>query len=97
MIFTKTLKIRINVSSEQETLLRQMTEQYRQACNFISEYVFTHSFDLNFFSLNKVLYRNIRGKFRLKSQLAQSSIKTVIARYKTVTEQLLEHPIFEVR
>ena len=92
MKFTKTLKIRINVSSEQETLLRQMTEQYRQACNFISEYVFTHSFDLNFFSLNKVLYRNIRGKFRLKSQLAQSSIKTVIARYKTVKEQLLEHP-----
>lgn len=92
MIFTKTLKIRINVSSEQETLLRQMTEQYRQACNFISEYVFTHSFDLNFFSLNKVLYRDIRGKFRLKSQLAQSSIKTVIARYNTVKEQLLEHP-----
>ena len=92
MIFTKTLKIRINVPSEQETLLRQMTEQYRQACNFISEYVFTHSFDLNFFSLNKVLYRDIRGKFSLKSQLAQSSIKTVIARYKTVKEQLLEHP-----
>ncbi|SKA67677.1 hypothetical protein SAMN02745213_01975, partial [Succinivibrio dextrinosolvens DSM 3072] len=40
MKFTKTLKIRINVPSEQETLLRQMTEQYRQACNFISEYVF---------------------------------------------------------
>ena len=70
MIFTKTLKIRINVSSEQETLLRQMTEQYRQACNFISEYV----------------------KFSLKAQLAQSSIKTVIARYNTVKEQLLEHP-----
>ena len=56
---------------------------YRNACNYVSDYVFqTH--DLKQFSLNKVLYSTLREKFGLKSQMAQSVLKTVIARYKTI-------------
>lgn len=43
-------------------------------------------------SLNKKLYSGLRGLFGLKSQLAQSSIKTTIARYKTVKQQLFRKP-----
>ena len=43
---TKTIKLRIHVTPEQEVLFRQMTEQYRQACNFVSRYIFDNQFDL---------------------------------------------------
>ena len=88
----KTIKLRIHVTPEQEVLLRQMTEQYRQACNFVSQYIFDNQFDLTYQSLNKKLYSDLRGLFGLKSQLAQSSIKTTIARYKTVKQQLFQNP-----
>lgn len=89
---TKTIKLRIHVSPEQEVLFRQMTEQYRQACNFVSQYIFDNQFDLTYQSLNKKLYSSLRGLFGLKSQLTQSSIKTTIARYKTVKQQLFRKP-----
>ena len=89
---TKTIKLRINVNPEQETLFRHMTEQYRQACNFVSQYIFNNNFNMAYQSLSKELYSDLRGLFGLKSQLAQSSIKTAIARYKTVRQQLFQNP-----
>ena len=89
---TKTIKLRINVSSEQEVLFRQMTEQYRQACNYVSQYIFDNNFELNSNVLNKELYSDIRSIYGLKSQLAQSTFKTVTARYKTVKQQLFQNP-----
>ena len=62
------------------------------ACNFISQYIFEHAFELKQSKLNKALYHDLRDKFELKSQMAQSAIKTVIARYKTVKTQLFQHP-----
>ena len=89
---TKTIKLRINVTPEQIDLFSQTTEQYRQACNFVSQYIFDNEFDLTYLSLNRALYADIRSQFGLKSQMAQSSIKTVIARYKTVKQQLFQKP-----
>ena len=89
---TKTIKLRIHVSSEQEHLFRAMTEQYRQACNFVSQYIFDNQFVLQYSALNEKLYHDIRSNFGLKSQMAQSSIKTTIARYKTVRTQLSQNP-----
>lgn len=89
---TKTIKLRINVSPEQDLLFRQMTEQYRQACNFVSRYIFNNQFDLTYANLNRILYTDLRKQFSLKSQLAQSSIKTTIAKYKTVKQQLSQSP-----
>ena len=89
---TKTIKLRIHVTPEQEVLFRQMTEQYRQACNFVSQHIFDNQFDLSYANLNRILYSDLRRQFGLKSQLAQSSIKTTIARYKTVKQQLFQNP-----
>ena len=88
----KTIKLRINISSEQEALFHQMTEQYRQACNYVSQYIFDNNFELNSNVLNKELYSDIRSIYGLKSQLAQSTFKTVTARYKTVKQQLFQNP-----
>lgn len=89
---TKTIKLRIYVTPEQEMLFRQMTEQYRQACNFVSQYIFDNQFNMAYQSLNKKLYSDLRKLFGLKSQLAQSSIKTAIFRYKTIKQQLFQNP-----
>ena len=89
---TKTIKLRICVTPEQEILFRQMTEQYRQACNFVSQYIFDNQFNMVYQSLNKKLYSDLRNLFGLKSQLAQSSIKTAISRYKTIKQQLFQKP-----
>lgn len=87
---TKTIKLCVSVTSEQIELFRQTTEQYRQACNFVSQYIFENVFNLAYLSLNRALYAEIRNHFGLKSQMAQSCIKTTIAKYKTVREQLFQ-------
>ena len=82
---TITAKIQIIVTETDKVLLDETMSVYRNACNYVSDYVFrTH--DLKQFSLNKALYSALREKFNLKSQMAQSVLKTVIARYKTILE-----------
>ena len=82
---TITAKIQIVATETDKVLLDETMSVYRNACNYVSDYVFrTH--DLKQFSLNKVLYSTLREKFNLKSQMAQSVLKTVIARYKTILE-----------
>ena len=89
---TKTIKLRLYTNAEQNALFKQMSEKYRQACNFVSQYIFDNNFDLNSVKLNKVLYREVRTKFALKSQLAQSTFRTATARYKTTQTLLAQKP-----
>lgn len=82
---TITAKIQIVPSNDDKLLLNSTMSAYTDACNYVSNYVFqTHN--LKQFNLNKVLYSDLRDKFGLKSQMAQSVLKTVIARYKTILE-----------
>ena len=86
---TVTAKIQISVAADSKVLLDKTMSVYSDACNYVSAYVFrTH--DLKQFSLNKVLYSTLREMFGLKSQMAQSVFKTVIARYKTILENQKE-------
>ena len=86
---TVTAKIQISVDADSKALLDETMSVYSAACNFVSGYVFqTH--DLNRFSLNNALYYKLREKYGLKSQMAQSVIKTVIARYRTILENQKE-------
>ena len=82
---TMTAKVQIAATDTDKVLLNKTMSVYCDACNYVSDYVFrTH--DLKQFSLNKILYSTLREKFGLKSQMAQSVCKTVIARYKTILE-----------
>lgn len=82
---TITAKIQISATADDKVLLNKTMSVYSDACNYVSDYVFqTHN--LKQFSLNKALYTELREKFGLKSQMAQSVLKTVIARYKTILE-----------
>ena len=86
---TVTAKIQISVNADSKVLLDETMSVYSDACNFVSDYVF-HTHDLKQLSLNKALYSTLREKFGLKSQMAQSVFKTVIARYKTILENQKE-------
>ncbi|CVI67861.1 Putative transposase DNA-binding domain protein [Clostridiales bacterium CHKCI001] len=86
---TVTAKIQISAASDDKGLLDETMSVYTDACNYVSDYVF-HTHDLKQFSLNKVLYATLREKFRLKSQMTQSVVKTVIARYRTILENQKE-------
>ena len=82
---TITAKVQIVATDTDKVLLNKTMSVYCDACNYVSDYVFrTH--DLKQFSLNKILYSALREKFSLKSQMAQSVFKTVIARYKSILE-----------
>lgn len=86
MLQTTTAKFQIIVSEQDKSALDETMAVYRDACNYVSGYIFdTH--DLKQASLNTHLYRPLREQFGLKSQMAQSVLKTVIARYKAVLEQ----------
>ena len=83
MQFTVTAKVQIITTGEERAMLDRTMDTYRKACNYVSAYVFrTH--DLKQFSLNTALYADLRSHFGLKSQMAQSVLKTVIARFKAV-------------
>lgn len=89
MELTVTAKVQVITTEADKLLLDKTMSAYRDACNYTAGYVFrTH--DLAQFSLNKALYATLRQRFKLKAQMAQSVLKTVIARYKTILENQKE-------
>ena len=82
---TLTMKIQICPNENEKQLLDDTMKSYRNACNFVAEYIFkTH--DMKQFSVNKGVYQQLRTDYCMRSQMAQSVIKTTIARYKTILE-----------
>lgn len=82
---TITAKIQISVDADNQVLLDKTMSAYSDACNYVSEYIFNTK-NLKQFSLNQILYSTLREQFGLRSQMAQSVFKTVIARYKAILE-----------
>lgn len=70
-------------------------EAFRQGCNFVSEYMFNNDFPMNSVALIKQLYNDLRSQFGLKSQMAQSCVRAVIARYRTVQTQLRKQRVWD--
>lgn len=79
---TITAKIQLYVNESQAESLRLTSRGYQKACNWLSEKVFV-SKNLNQIQLNNLFYQELRQRFGLKSQMAQSVMKTVIASYKS--------------
>lgn len=82
MDLTITAKIQIYPDNKQIEVLNNTMIQVNKALNYISDYVFTNNC-LNQNTINKDTYYYLRDTYNLKSQMAQSVMKTVIAKYKT--------------
>ena len=80
---TVTAKIQIYVNSDQEKSFKKTMFQIQEACNWMSERIFEEKI-LNQMHLHSMFYKDLRSNFGLKSQMSQSVMKTVIARYKSV-------------
>lgn len=82
MEITITSKIQIYPTTEQIESLTQTMLQVRKALNCVSKYIFENNC-LNQRKINECTYYHLRETYGLKSQMAQSVMKTAIAKYKT--------------
>lgn len=82
----------LNIDDQTAHAFIKTMTAYRDACNFVSQYIFDHDFEFRFSQLNQALYHDLRDLFGLKSQMAQSVIRNVVARYKTIKTQLKQTP-----
>lgn len=90
---TQTLKLKIKPQSVEQTFKFEAAQKaFTQACNFTSQYIFDHHFLLEQRILQDRIYKQLRSDFGLPSMLAQSVIKTVIAKYKTTRTQFRKEP-----
>lgn len=100
MLYTEqtiTTKLQILVNpSDKQTLCNTM-KAYSDACNYVSEYIYkTHN--LSRYSIQEDTYYQIREIYGLRSQMAVSCVRTVIAKYKSILENQKEwiKPIFRL-
>lgn len=85
-----TIKAKIlNPISDFETT----SEQYRLACNFISDWIFNNNLEINQLKIQKEIYSEIRAKFGLKAQMTISAIRNTSARYQSVKSYMRNNPI----
>ena len=87
------LKFRLYPTPEQSHAFSELCQRYADACNFASQYAFDNGMITSAIDLNRGIYLNIRQKFNLKAQLAQSVSRTVTARYKTIRKQMQKNPL----
>ena len=86
---SRTIKSRIIFKDDKDIpKMIESQEAFRQGCNFVSEYMFNNGFPMNTLDLIKILYNDLREQFGLKSQMAQSCVRTVVARYRSLQTQL---------
>lgn len=88
----ETVTIKIKLVKHDLPQFDQLTKRFTEVCNYISNWIFNHDFELNQTVINKELYYYLRHTFHIKAQLTQSAIRAVVARYKAVRTQLGTKP-----
>lgn len=92
---TVTAKLQILVDNKEYDNLHNTMKAYSDACNYVSEYIYTIH-NLSRYSIQSETYDYCRKVCGLKSQMAVSVVRTVIAKYKTIKENQNEwiKPVF---
>lgn len=94
---TITAKVQILVAHSDRECIHSTMRAYSDACNYVSEYIYkTHNFSR--YTVQKDTYYQIREIYGLRSQMAVSCVRTVIAKYKTILENQGEwiKPVFRL-
>ena len=79
---TVTAKLKLLVTSEQFTVLRQTQLAYRDALNLVSQYTFLQGKTSSHKRLQAATYSQVRSEFGLPAQLACNVPRQVAATYK---------------
>ncbi len=88
----RTIKLRLYPDMNQAEQFLAMSQEYQRLANIVSQWIFDHGFQLSWLKINHHLYKIFRQESELNSQMIQSVFRTVSARYKTVREQMEQHP-----
>ena len=80
---TLTAKLQIFPKPSDRQLLFDTSKAYSAACTYVSDYVHANHTPLNIFRIQKATYQTCRESFGLRSQMAVSVTRTVIAAYKS--------------
>ena len=88
---TLTAKLQIFPKPSDRQLLFDTTKAYSAACTYVSDYVHANHTPLNIFRIQKATYQTCRESFGLRSQMAVSVTRTVIAAYKSVRTNQRQH------
>lgn len=94
---TITAKLQILVNPSDRQIICNTMKAYSDACNYVSEYIYkTHN--LSRYSVQEATYYQVREVYGLRSQMAVSCVRTVIAKYKTILENQKEwiKPVFRL-
>jgi putative transposase len=86
-----TAKLKLLTTPEQHQALRQTQLAYRDALNATSAYAFAHDKTSNRKALHKGMYREVRARYQLPSQLACSVMRQVAATYKGLWTKLMQN------
>ena len=93
MKLSLTSKVRLYPTNEQAQEFTSVANLYRDVCNVVSQWVFDHHFEVGRNDFNHQLYHDLRKRYpSLNSAMVQSTYRTVDARYKTIRQQLFQHP-----
>lgn len=88
-----TAKVRLYPSQEQATQFKAVTKEYQRLCNLVSQWYFDNDCQVNRKKFNQEMYHYLRAESKdINSAMVQSTYRTVEARYKTVRQQLFQHP-----
>ena len=92
LLQTRTAKIRICPDPDDSALLLDTMRAYTDACSFVSDVASSQTVVPDRYRLHDAVYRQVRYRFSLPSQMAQSVIRTVTASYRTLRTSRKEHP-----
>lgn len=93
MITVITAKVRLYPSQEQAAQFKAVTKEYQRLCNLVSQWYFDNDCRVNRKKFNQEMYHYLRVESKdINSAMVQSTYRTVEARYKTVRQQLFQHP-----
>lgn len=88
-----TAKLKLTLTSEQKAALDQTALAYRNALNFASGVAFEQGMITNQAKLHKLVYSDVRERFKLPSQMACSVTREVAAKYKHFWTTLKKYQI----
>lgn len=92
---TVTAKLQILVNPSDAQAFCDTMKAYSNACNYVSGHIYKTR-NLSRYNVQKDTYTQMRETYGLRSQMAVSCVRTVIAKYKTILENQKEwiKPVF---
>lgn len=86
-----TAKLKLHLSLEQKQALREVTLAYRDALNYTSRIAFDNNKLSQAAKLQKLVYYDVRGEFKLPAQMSCNVPRQVAATYKTQWTKLKQN------